>query len=243
MNILKTCRSYLVAAESVFGVPALNPERNSSFLSDEEKQRLAKVCSSGWKVRYQRRNVRSEEILMDFEVDLPERQVFQMLQQSISFKTPYRFPFPVAFSHDLDRLIVLRSVLIIRCVTTPGSGAVVPQCRLQSLDREVHPRPSANSGERTAFYSVFSPDAKALAFVFGRLQPSAIDCRRVQVWSEVAVDGDWPSYQCKGEVMTSRLSWQNVAVRDQFAFHPYLPLMVFTEWNTAAAWMFNDVGK
>ncbi|KAH0559610.1 hypothetical protein GP486_003875 [Trichoglossum hirsutum] len=162
-------RSYLVAAESVFGVPARNPERNSSFLSDEEKQRLAKVCSSGWKVRYQRRNVINEEILMDFEVDLPERQVFQMLQQY----------------------------------------------------------------------------AKALAFVFGQLQPSAIDCRLVQVWSEAVVDGDWPSYQCKGEVMTSRLSlsWREATVRDQFAFHPFLPLMVFTEWSTTAAWMFNDVGK
>lgn len=179
---------------------------------------------------------------MDFEVDLPERQVFQMLQQCLSSKTPHRFPFPVAFSHDLDRLVVLRSITIIRRVTDPESQAILPQCKLQSLDNEAPTRSSASSSQKAAFYSVFSPDAKAIALVFGSFKPSAIDCRRLQVWNEV-LDGNWPRYQCRGEVTTSRFSWKEEASRDQFAFHPYLPMLAFTEWNTTAVWWFNDEGK
>ncbi|KAH8725625.1 hypothetical protein GQ44DRAFT_771942 [Phaeosphaeriaceae sp. PMI808] len=228
--------------ETAFEISAATSKRHMPFLSDEERQKLVKFSSSGWKVRYQRRNVGNEELLMGFEVGLPESQVCHMLQQCINSKTPHRFPFPVAFSPNLDRLIVLRSVLTIRYISAPGSEERMHQCRLQSLDATVSAKSGINEGERTAFYSVFSPNSKSLAFIFGQLRPKAIDCRRVQVWTDAAVDEEWPVYQCKGEAMTSRFSWQGETACDQFAFHPNLPILVFTEWNTAAAWMFDDLG-
>lgn len=180
---------------------------------------------------------------MDFEVNLPESQIHQMLQQCTASKTPHRFPFPVAFSHDLDRLVVLRSVVSIQHAFTATSNNAIPQCRLQILDRAVGTGLGCNAGDTTAFYSMFSPDSKAVAFVFGRLEPKTIDSRRVQVWSDMAVHGSWPHYQCKGEILASRLSWKEKVPGNLFIFHPYLPVLLYAQWNTTAAWKFNDLGK
>lgn len=240
-SILTPTSSYLAAAESVFGTPQRQSYRKDVILSDEDKQKLIKVCSSGWKIQYQRRTVGDEKVLIDFKADLPEHQVFQMLQQCLSSKTPHRFPFPVAFSHDLDRLVVLRCLLMIR-KSKYSSGKIGHQYRFQLLEKENTARPTANGSEITVFNAIFSPDAKALTFVFGSRKPGTIDCRRLQVWSET-FDQLGTCYQCRGEVTTSRLSCKEEAPRDQFAFHPYLPLLVYTEWNTTAAWLFNDAGK
>jgi len=245
-SILTPTSSYLAAAESVFGAPQRQSYQKDVTLSYEDKQKLIKVCSSGWKIQYQRRTARDEKVLIDFKVDLPEHQVFQVLQQCLSSKTPHRFRFPVAFSHDLDRLVVLRCLLIIP-KTKYSSGQIGHQYRFQLLDNENSARPTDNGSEGTVFYSVFSPDAKALAFVFSSPKPDMKDlirlrCRQLQVWTET-FDQLGTCYQCRGEVITSQLFRKKKPLRNQFAFHPYLPLLVYTEWNSAAAWLFNDAGK
>jgi hypothetical protein len=164
-----------------------------------------------------------------------------MLQQCLLSKTPHRFPFSVAFSHDLDRLVVLRCLLMVQ-KPNHSSGQMAHDYRFQVLDKVYSPIPKDHNSEITAFYSRFSPDTKALTFVFGSLKPGAIDLRRLQVWSET-FDELGTCFQCRGEVTTSQLSLKEDTFRNQFAFHPYLPLLVYTEWNTTAAWLFNHDGK
>jgi hypothetical protein len=163
-----------------------------------------------------------------------------MLQQCLSSKTPHRFPFPVTFSHDLDRLVILRCLLMIP-KTKYSSGQIGHQYRFQLLENENTARPTANGSEGTVFYSVFSPDAKAFTVVFNSPQPGIIDFI-LQVWTET-FDQLGTCYQCRGEVTTSQMFRKKKALRNQFAFHPYLPLLVYTELNTTAAWLFNDAGK
>jgi hypothetical protein len=114
--------------------------------------------------------------------------------------------------------------------------------RFQVLGKVDSPILKDHNSEMTAFYSRFSPDAKALSFVFGSLKLGAIDLRRLQVWSET-FDKLRTCFQCRGEITTSQLSLKEDTFRNQFAFHPYLPLLVYTEWNTTAAWLFNHDGK
>jgi hypothetical protein len=239
--MLTPTSSYLAAAKSVFGAPQRQSYGKDAILSDEEKQKLIKVCSSGWTIQYQRRTVRDEKVLMDFKVGLPEHQIFQMLQHCLSSKTPHRFHFPVAFSYDLDRLVVLRCLLMIPKIKY-SSGQIGHQYRFLLLEKENTTRATANGSEETVIYSVFSPDAKALTFVFGSLEPGIIDCRHLQVWSET-FDQLGTYYQCRGEVTTNRLFGKEEPPGARFAFHPYLPLLVYTEWNTTAAWLFNDAGE
>ncbi|KAH7095136.1 hypothetical protein FB567DRAFT_586466 [Paraphoma chrysanthemicola] len=123
-------RSYLATAEALFDVPTRAFEQRIPCLSDKERQELVKFCSSGWKFRYQRRLIKNDQVSMDFEIDLPESQIRDLLQQCMTSKDPHRFPFTVAFSQDLDRLIVLRSVLSIKHISNPESGVSVPHCRL-----------------------------------------------------------------------------------------------------------------
>ena len=240
---LRVIRTYLATAKTVMDVSDRPYGHHAPFLSDKERQDFVELCSFGWKVRYQRRRVETEEVSMDFEVDLPESQIRQMLQQCIASKNPHRFPFPVAFSSNLDRLVVLRSVLTIRYIPSPESEDVVPLCRFQALEHKAGTRSACGASELSAFYSCFSPDSKALAFVWGRIDSQTFDSRRVQVWSDVAAEGDWPNYQYRGEVLTSRMSWNEEVPGDCFKFHPYLPILIFTEWNTTAAWNFDTQGE
>jgi hypothetical protein len=60
------------------------------------------------------KKVKDEKLVFDLEVELLEHRNFQILQQCLVSKTPHRFPFSVAFSYDLDRLVVLRCLLIVQ---------------------------------------------------------------------------------------------------------------------------------
>jgi hypothetical protein len=171
---------------------------------------------------------------MDFEVELPYRQVLNMLQQCLSFNTPHRFPFPVAFSTDLNRIIVLQSVLSIRTTLVGEFCKAVPQFKFQALDRGNESTLNDPESDRVAFYSSFSPDGNALAFVFGRLKPSSIDCRRIQIWSAKPLDDQWPTFEYRGEVKSSRFALDKEHSPKHFAFHPYEDYIVFAEWNRIA---------
>lgn len=237
------CRSYLIAAETLFSVSTHKVRLNSHTSSSEEKLRLAKISSFGWRIRYQQRNVTNEEILVDFEVELPYRQVLRMLQQCLSSNTPHRFPFPVAFSADLNRVIVLQSVLSIRTTRVGELCKAVPQFKFQSLDRGNESTLNTPESDRVAFYSSFAPNGNALAFVFGRLKHSAIDCRRIQIWSDKPSDDQWPTFEYRGEVTSSRFAVEKEHSPKLFAFHPYEDYIVFAEWNKIAMWRFNEVGQ
>ncbi|ORY15989.1 hypothetical protein BCR34DRAFT_144457 [Clohesyomyces aquaticus] len=230
-------RCYISAVEAIFGITRIANNILAS-LTEQEKLRLTKICSSGWKVWYQRRELSTEKVLMDFRVDIPGDQVFSMLEQCITSKTPDRFPFPVAFSHDLDTLVVLRSLLLVRRRKAEDANCHDAQCRLQSFEKGGE---LSNPRESVTFYPVVSPDAKAVAFVSGSLKRTAIDRRRVEIWSESHIEEGWPIFRYRGYFTSSRLSWEE-AVGDPFAFHPFLPLIVFSEWNQTAAWFFNESG-
>jgi hypothetical protein len=178
---------------------------------------------------------------MDFEVQLPERQVLNMIQQCLSSNTPHRFPFSIAFSNDLNRLVILQSILTIRKVIPKGSTIAVPQHRLQCLDYEelVKKAQPGNSDNQTAVYSSFGPDASALAFVFKKLNQGSIDSRSIRVWSASTTKDGWPHFEYRGETISTRLSW-HTETREPFVFHPYLPLLAYSQWNSAAIWRYQD---
>lgn len=130
---------------------------------------------------FKKRDTKNEAILMDSTMELPDQQVSDILQQCLFSKTPHRFPIPVALSRDLNQLIVLRSIITTRGtdVNVNGSSKTVTECKMQSLNAKVGIKLGNNSNSQTVFYSLFSPDESSLAFVFGRLTPGAIGCKRI----------------------------------------------------------------
>ncbi|KAF2645315.1 hypothetical protein P280DRAFT_531385 [Massarina eburnea CBS 473.64] len=232
-------RGYLRAAETIYNNRDLRLDR-PIIIPDQDKRRLAAACASGWQIRYQRRDIRSEAILMDFTVDFPEPQISDILIQGLSSKTPHRFPFPVSLSRDLNRLIALRSILIVRKDNVKGSETPTAICKIQCLDRPLVSQTTGKSATEMAFHSEFSPDESSLALVFGDVKPGAIDYRKIQVWSDATVNNEWPHFECNGEVTSSRLSHEKEIGRRVFTFHPYLPLLAYSSWNFVAFWRYKE---
>jgi hypothetical protein len=207
------------------------------FLSDVKRDKIARMCSTGWRVRLQRRRVHDEKMLMDVDVELPEQQIFDMLQQSLANETPHRFAIPVGFSFDLNRLIILDSVLSIRNLSPKDSSPSLAQWRLQSLGRGFFIR---FRREDSVFHTEFSPNASAFAFVSAARNPGVIDYKTIQIWSNVAADEDWPLFECKGEVLASGMRAHDGNPKEIFAFHPSLPLIAYCAWRSVVIWKYNE---
>ena len=207
------------------------------FPSKSERDRIAHVCSAGWRVRLQRRRVHDKKMLMDIDVAVPEQQIFNMLQQSLASKTPHRFAVPVCFSSDLNRLVILDSILSTRNVSPEESSASVTQCRLQCLGRNFFIQ---NQRQDSTLTIKFAPNASAFAFVSASRNPGKINYKKIQVWSNVAADDDWPRFEYKGEVLATGMRPDGVISRELFAFHPLLPLLAYCEWRSIMIWKYNE---
>jgi hypothetical protein len=246
MRRLIHSRDYLKTAETVYAPSGKSSSQQLPKLSRRNRQKLIQFCSSGWKFRYQRRLVKNEEVTMDLEVDIPQSQVRDMLDQCIASKTPDRFPFPIAFSHDLNQLIVLSSILSVRSKSISDMEKPVFNYKVQLLERTRGTISGADCSGRTA-YSIFSPTSEALALVSrpttskNRIQED----RKIQVWSDVAADGDWPNYNFRGETTSIRTKsmFDEDASPDLFAFHSTDQVLFYIKWNTTNAWRFDEHGK
>jgi hypothetical protein len=239
-------RNYIEAIETAFGPCGTSTNRPLPSLAPQERRKLIQSCSAGWKLRYQRRLVQNEEITLELEVGIPQSQVSHMLDRCLSSKTPHRFPLPVAFSPDLNQLIILSFVLSIRCTAKSTTKEAEYKYMVQSLERARGTGSDANFKRRTT-YSMFSPSSKALALVskpttYGY---SIWENKRIEVWSDVAAPGDWPRYEFRGEVIASRTknTFSRGASLDPFAFHETDQVLFFKEGNTTTAWRFDEQGK
>ncbi|KAL2831527.1 hypothetical protein BDW59DRAFT_157953 [Aspergillus cavernicola] len=226
-------RAYLITASRLHGNIKQSSRRDLCLISPLEKGKIGSICSSGWRVGIQRRDVRDEKPFMNFNVELSEPQIFSKLQQSLNSKTPHRLSIPVSFSHDLNRLAILRTILAIRPSTTADftNSLGKAQWKLHCLDLTFHRRQAIDQNGQTILSFTFTPNASAFGLVSARPDPGAMNCRTIQVWSDVSADN---------EVMSSQLSWHTDATRDTFAFHPTLPLIVYSEWKSIVLWRYND---
>jgi hypothetical protein len=201
---------------------------------------LAKLASRGWKARYQQRYVQTEDLLFDIEIDLPEEQILTLLVQCMESDTPDRFSFPISFSFDLNRLVILRSLITIQKGPATASGQLAPSLHIQRL--EAPTQPDHETENFMTYYSLFSPDAKAVAFVTGRPKNTILDSGNIEIWSEERAQDGVSKFRRKGAVKASRVS-RHSDHSESFAFHPLLPLIAFTEWDRTSLWFFNTDSK
>jgi hypothetical protein len=173
-------------------------------------------------------------MILSYEFELPGDDVCQLLSQSIASDNPERFPFPIAMSADLTRLVVLRTLVMIH-----------PAPKTQRLDNSNKTPRGIHRGDVT-YSPTFSPSGNSIAFVTGKPDLGQIQTREIEVWSSEEVSGAGtstaePVFLCKGSITASWLSVPQFGQHDTslgFAFHPTLPFIVFSEWIKISGWFF-----
>jgi hypothetical protein len=181
---------------------------------------------------------------LEIQYDLPDDEVSELLGESLASNHPDRFPFPIAFSNDLDRVIILRTLLTL--ITSGNSKGVntQPDFKIQKLG-QLYGASSGGDHMRAAYSATFSPRANALAFVMGDPKRSQIEKRIVEIWCQNEHGSKDSDFLLKGSVTTSWLSEMSIVNNNSslgFIFHPWLPLIAFSTWMNISIWWFKDEG-
>ncbi|KUJ08084.1 uncharacterized protein LY89DRAFT_742378 [Mollisia scopiformis] len=219
--------SYMALFKSLF--PSPREKSTLSPLTEAEESNLIQFASKGWSIKYQQRSIQTEGLILELEHGLCEDQVQELLTQSIASGQPDRFPFPIAFSKSLNRLLVLRTLLTLDINTSDG----------YCLKAQTFQRDPKNTH---SYCSIFSDSEKALAFVSGRTSITQVMQQNVQIWSEEDDSGKDAEFRKRGTVT---VSWLNPRESSSsictpgFIFHPTLPLIVFAEWTHVSLWWYN----
>lgn len=205
-----------------------------------ENERITKICSSGWRARLQLRSTRDESLLMDCNVEIPEQQITRMLRQSLASRKPDRLSISVFFSDDLRHVVILQSILAIREVPSVQPGITHFECKLQSLDQENLGSQFNEEKDQDSLSCTFSPTGSAFAFTIATSHSKTMPSQLIKIWSNIAADQDWPKFEYKGQVRSSGLSSEHIESSPLFVFHPTLPVMVYSEWQSIAVWRYNE---
>ncbi|KAI8625511.1 hypothetical protein F5Y19DRAFT_267395 [Xylariaceae sp. FL1651] len=217
------------------------PAKALPSLTSAQRQRFIEIASRGWKVKYQQRSTLTESVLVEIEYELPREDVCQLLCQSLSSSQPDRFPFPIAFSKDLGRVVVLRTLITLIHNNDSQSTSINQAFKVQKLGQPNNTTVSRT--DKTIAYSpTFSPTGIALAFVIGTSKATQFEQRVIEIWSQKESDSYESDYLFRGSLIAS---WLNAVkygsnVSFGFVFHPRFPVIAVSEWMRISAWQFND---
>ncbi|KAI3317748.1 hypothetical protein HD806DRAFT_360928 [Xylariaceae sp. AK1471] len=230
-------RDYITGSSRAFSPPqsrkALPP------LTRAQRQRFIRVASRGWKVKYQQRSTLTESVLLEIEHEPPEQDVYQLLCQSLSSNQPDCFPFPIAFSKDLRRIVILRTLLTLVNTGDAQNSSINRDFKVQG---QLHDSTKSRDDTMNIYSPTFSPTGNALTLVIGVSKEIQLEQRLIEIWSQNELDIQGLDYLLRRLVMTSCL---NVIKSDShvsfgFIFRPWLPIVAVSEWMRISAWWFND---
>lgn len=230
----------MIALDAIYAFGNQNYHSRQRLVGESEKERIAKLCSSGWRARLQMRSAKDEKLLMDYEVEIPDQQITHMLRQCLASRDPHRLSINVIFSNDLRHLVILQSILAIRSVPSGHFGVPNMQCRLQSLKHGDSGSIFNEGKNQNSANWTFAPSGLAFALSYETSPSETMPSQLVKVWSNMAAMQDWPRFEYKGQIRTSGLSSEQIESKPLFAFHPVLPLMVYSEWRSITVWKFNE---
>lgn len=177
---------------------------------------------------------------MDCNVETPEQQIARMLRQSLASRKPDRLSISVFFSDDLRHVVILQSILAVREVPSEQPDIPRLECRLQNLDQEDSGTQANEEKDQDRIGCTFSTTGSAFALTVTTSHSKTMPSQLIKVWSSTAADQDWPKFEYKGQVRSSGLSSQQVESKPLFVFHPILPLIAYSEWQSIAVWRYNE---
>ncbi|KAK7416638.1 hypothetical protein QQX98_005109 [Neonectria punicea] len=233
--------AYISIIKRVFGE---GQERDKIHLTEPQRETLIRITSQGWKFKYEQRSVQTEKVIMTMEHELPEEDVHELLSQSLASNQPDRFPFPVALSGDLDRLVVLRTLFTICTGPSSRSDGGKHRIKIQRLAGTTpsHEVAASLSQGAVAYSPTFSPNGTALAFAVKKPSPGQIKQRNIEIWVLQNPASDDSVFKLRGSVTASWLSMINESNENGsfgFLFHPDLPIIIYSDWIQMSAWWFS----
>jgi hypothetical protein len=178
---------------------------------------------------------------VEIEYELPQEDVCQLLCQSLHSNEPDRFPFPIAFSNDLRRVVILRTLITLVTNDDAQSTSIDQAFKVQKLGRP-HGITKSREDKTVTYSPTFSPVGNALAFVIGTSKATQLEQRLLEIWSQKEPDSHDSDYLFRGSVIASWLSAVNFGNNASFGFvfHPRFPIIAVSEWMRISAWWFND---
>lgn len=122
---------------------------------------------------------------------------------------------------------------------------------VQTLEGPDHFTSVVNNHSPMVFYSTFSLDANAVALVSCPVQKREMEHKNVQVWSKdllspgLSERPEQSNFVYRGGFTTSRLlkGQDKDKLDESFAFHPNLPVIIFSEWQATSLWAFNKSSR
>jgi hypothetical protein len=193
--------------------------------------------------------------MVNLTFELPPEEVLEVVDFSIDSAGPPTFRFPVAFSPDLNQVVILGCLLRVVRSSEPTGSLHETQYHCQSLhlwstESNLHAassvQNSSNGGpeasEHDNWYRItFSPKVDYIAVLRGSGQPGRKNFYgrwRLVIYKDHSSNAGSPDYQ---PIAETSICSNGFATR-VFAFHPELPMLATVGLGVTSLWLFFDPG-
>jgi hypothetical protein len=209
--------------------------KNVPFREPDEI-RLSRA-SAGWKGRIELWSVTRKTLITQYDFELPCSYVRAIIRQSVLDKHPNRIRLFGRFSRDLTRAVVLNCVVkIVPAKADAGSQSATASFTVEHIDQMQIPPDQTDSVDIE-----FSPDKRYLAIsTEPKAKSRVIIGGRLMVWRDSGNNDEKVPHKLIGTANTANLLNVSYGRRQNFAFHPCLPLLVFSNLNGTMVW---DLGN
>lgn len=211
--------------------------------------KVTKSASLGWKATYKVWTLKDKAALFDVEIKLPPEQILNVLSPSLKSQSPWRFAFPVAFSSSLQRILILQTVAQVTFSVLGTSQTSVYSCQTQILSPQIgRTRDSYDPQFYTVFEPFFSPDESAVAIIESQIsRPNIrpiVPSRSLAVWRHFGASTTPLNFVHLGKHFVNNVNSRDKAnFRGSVVFHPYLPFIIFPEWDQTSLWFLKERSK
>ncbi|KAL4941118.1 hypothetical protein BDV06DRAFT_223412 [Aspergillus oleicola] len=213
--------------------------------------------SHGWTVRFEVVKIATRQPVVKLTFELPPEEVIKVVDFMIDIAEPPTFRFPVAFSPDLNQVVILGCLLRVVRSSEPTGSLHENQYHCQSLhlwstESNLHAasglqnssngRPEASQHDK--WYRItFSPKGQYIAVLRGSGQPGGKNFYgrwRLVIYKDHSSNADSPpDYQ---PIAETSICSNGYATR-VFAFHPELPMLAIIGLSVTSLWLFFDPGS
>ncbi|KAH7066128.1 hypothetical protein BKA63DRAFT_557685 [Paraphoma chrysanthemicola] len=256
-----TIASQLSPDGTEVGVIKIWPSRSFSELPASKMTTEDVIrCSTGWRLNYTIASITTQQNVLSMTFDIPTENIHMALQRAFRVGQPKEFQVPVCFSTDLRQIGVLGCV--VRTVPSSGplniTGHGYHSQNIISLvvptDHNTEHKIPVFSDTIDYFQSTqytpreydwygmrFSPDARHLLIVRGRMAPgvmhlaSAFDAiYQLLLLSDDSPVGEQPNFQYLAEYATRTTT----SMKENFVFHPFESVLAISRVGNVVLWFF-----
>ncbi|KAL3477514.1 hypothetical protein BJX99DRAFT_257331 [Aspergillus californicus] len=213
--------------------------------------------SHGWTIRFEVVKIATRQPVVKLTFELPPEEVLEVVDSMTDIAEPPTFRFPVAFSPDLNQVVILGCLLRVVRSNEPTGSLNENQYHCQSLhlwstESNLHAasglqnssngRPEAPQHDK--WYRItFSPTGQYIAVLRGSGQPGGKHFYgrwRLVIYKDHSSNADSPpDYQ----PITETSICSNGHATRVFAFHPELPMLAIVGLGVTSLWLFFDPGS